>query len=154
MCTNCFGDDQWQKKAQVVAENHSKKSAGYLGGSRSIVQHLEEVHNTHSSSDSNALGGYFEVFKNTHWSESRGWTTKRANEDYEQMIKIRDARLSEVLEGSELDSDAEEEIYSQVLSSERYKKYGFKRDIGPVLRKAPQGRKSRGLGYEKFENEV
>ena len=30
----------------------------------------------------------------------------------EQMIKICDACLSEVSEGSELDSDAEEEIYS------------------------------------------
>ena len=50
----------------------------------------------------------------------------------DQMIKIRDARLSELSEGSELDSDAEEEIYSQVLSSARYEKYDFKRGIGPV----------------------
>ncbi|GMN30056.1 hypothetical protein TIFTF001_049582 [Ficus carica] len=70
----------------------------------------EEWWNIHSSSDSNTSGGYFEVFKKTHWSESRGWTTERANEDYDQMIKIRDARLSEVPEGSKLDSDAEEEF--------------------------------------------
>ena len=71
----------------------------------------------------------------------------------EQMIEIRDVRLSEVQEGSELDSDTDEEIYSQVLSSERYEKYGFKRDISPVLRNAPQARKSRGSGYEKLQNE-
>jgi len=63
----------------------------------------------------------------------------------EQMIKIRDARLSEALDRSELDSDVEEEIYSQVLASKKYEKYGFKRGIGPVQRQAPQGRKSRGL---------
>ncbi|GMN65509.1 hypothetical protein TIFTF001_034576 [Ficus carica] len=80
--------------------------------------------NIHLSSDSNTSGGYFEVFKKTHLSESRGWTTERANEDY-----IRDARSSELPEGSKLDSDAEEEIYSQVLSSARSEKYGFKRGI-------------------------
>ncbi|GMN59612.1 hypothetical protein TIFTF001_028708 [Ficus carica] len=93
---------------------------------------IRRLKNIHSSSDSNTSGGYFEVFKKTHWSESRGWTTERANEDYDQMIKIRDARLSEVPEGSKLDSDAEEEIYSQVLSSARYEKYGFKRGIGKL----------------------
>ncbi|GMN36597.1 hypothetical protein TIFTF001_042472 [Ficus carica] len=89
----------------------------------------EEWQNINSSSDSNTSGGYFEFFKKTHWSDSRGWTTERAKEDYDQIIKIRDARLSELSEGSELDSDVEEEIYSQVLSSARYEKYGFKRGI-------------------------
>ncbi|GMN38929.1 hypothetical protein TIFTF001_008154 [Ficus carica] len=151
---NCFGNEEWQKKSKVSSENHSKNPARYLGGSRSIVQHLDEVHNIHSSSDSNTSGGYFEVFKKTHWSDSRGWTIERAKEDYDQMIKIRDARLSELLEGSELDSDVEEEIYSQVLSSARYEKYGFKHGIGPVPRQASHGSKSRRPRYESLQNEV
>ncbi|GMN74941.1 hypothetical protein TIFTF001_052489 [Ficus carica] len=155
MCINCFGNEEWQKKSKVSSENHSKNPARYLGGSRSIVQHLDEVHNINSSSDSNTSGGYFEVFKKTHWSDSRGWTTERAKEDYvNQMIKIRDARLSELSEGSELDSDVEEEIYSQVLSSARYEKYGFKRGIGPVPRQASHGSKSGRPRYESLQNEV
>ncbi|GMN26139.1 hypothetical protein TIFTF001_043964 [Ficus carica] len=111
-------------------------------------------HNIHSSSDSNTSGGYFEVFKKTHWSDSRGWTIERAKEDYDQMIKIRDACLSELSEGSELDSDVEEEIYSQVLLSARYEKYGFKRGIGPVPRQASHGSKSGRPRYESLQNEV
>ncbi|GMN56058.1 hypothetical protein TIFTF001_025171 [Ficus carica] len=120
MCINCFGNEEWWKKSKVYSENHSKNPAGYLGGSRSIVQHLEEVNNIHSSSDSNTSGGYSEVFKKTHWSESRGWTTERANEDYDQMIKIRDARLSEVPEESKLDSDAEEEFTLKFCQARGY----------------------------------
>ncbi|GMN37021.1 hypothetical protein TIFTF001_042564 [Ficus carica] len=151
---NCFGNEEWQKKSKVSSENHSKNPARYLGGSRSIVQHLDEVHNIHSSSDSNTSGGYFEVFKKTHWSDSRGWTIERAKEDYDQMIKIRDACLSELLEGSELDSDVEEEIYSQVLLSAWYEKYGLKRGIGPVPRQASHGSKSGRPRYESLQNEV
>ena len=72
----------------------------------------------------------------------------------DQMIKIRDARLSEVPEGSKLDSDAEEEIYSQVLSSARYEKYGFKRGIGPIARQASQTHKSGQPRYESLQNEI
>ncbi|GMN38918.1 hypothetical protein TIFTF001_008131 [Ficus carica] len=110
--------------------------------------------NIHLSSDSNTSGGYFEVFKKTHWSESRGWTTERANEDYDQMIKIRDARSSELPEGSKLDSDAEEEIYSQVLSSARSEKYGFKRGIGPIPRQSSETHKSGQPRYEGLHNEI
>ncbi|GMN52947.1 hypothetical protein TIFTF001_022086 [Ficus carica] len=126
---NCFGNEEWQKKSKVSSENHSKNPARYLGGSRSIVQHLDEVHNIHSSSDSNTSGGYFEVFKKTHWSDLRGWTIERAKEDYRK-------------------------IYSQVLSSAWYEKYGFKRGIGPVPRQASHGSKSGRPRYESLQNEV
>ncbi|GMN36451.1 hypothetical protein TIFTF001_042440 [Ficus carica] len=72
----------------------------------------------------------------------------------DQMIKIRDARLSELPEGSKLGSDAEEEIYSQVLSSARYEKYGFKRGIGPIPRQASQTHKSGQPRYESLQNEI
>ena len=72
----------------------------------------------------------------------------------DQMIKICDARSSELPEGSKLDSDAEEEIYSQVLSSARYEKYGFKRGIGPVPWQASQALKSGQPRYESLQNEI
>ena len=72
----------------------------------------------------------------------------------EEMTKIRETRLSERPEGSELDSEEEEEIYSQVLSSKRYEKYGFKRGVGPVPKQPLDGRKSRGLACESLRNEV
>ncbi|GMN70148.1 hypothetical protein TIFTF001_039193 [Ficus carica] len=73
---------------------------------------------------------------------------------YDQMIKIRDSHLSEVPEGSKLDSDAEEEIDSQVLSSVMYEKYGFKRGIGPIPRTASQTHKSGQPRYESLQNEI
>ena len=72
----------------------------------------------------------------------------------DQMNKIRDARLSELPEGSKLDSDEEEEIYSQVLSSARYEKYGFKRGIGPIPSQTSQTHKSKQPRYESLQNEI
>ena len=51
------------------------------------------------------------------------------------MLELRNERLSQLPEGSQLQSDDEEEIYSQVLINERYEKYGFKRGTGPVIKK-------------------
>ena len=51
------------------------------------------------------------------------------------MLELRNERLSQLPEGSQLESDDEEEIYSQVLINERYEKYGFKRGTGPVIKK-------------------
>nr|GMN73644.1 hypothetical protein TIFTF001_053059 [Ficus carica]GMN73653.1 hypothetical protein TIFTF001_053061 [Ficus carica] len=51
------------------------------------------------------------------------------------MMEVRNERLSQLPDGSQLDSDDEEDIYSQVLINEKYEKYGFKRGTGPVIKK-------------------
>ncbi|GMN40598.1 hypothetical protein TIFTF001_009831 [Ficus carica] len=51
------------------------------------------------------------------------------------MMEVRNERLSQLPEGSQLDSDDEEDIYSQVLVNEKNEKYGFKRGTGPMMKK-------------------
>ena len=52
------------------------------------------------------------------------------------MKELRDEKLSQLPDDSQLESDEEEEIYSQVLSNDKYEKYGFKRGVGPVKRRS------------------
>ncbi|GMN36048.1 hypothetical protein TIFTF001_042349, partial [Ficus carica] len=123
------------KKKSVAGASNREKSGAYMGGSKSLIQHLNEYPNTQSSSDSTSSGKYLDVFKLTHWSEKHGWQTDRAEADYQRLMEVRNERLSQLPEGSQLDSDDEEDIYSQVLINERYEKYEFKCGTGPVIKK-------------------
>ena len=50
-------------------------------------------------------------------------------------MEVRNERLSQLPEGSQLDSDDEEDVYSQVLMNERYEKYRFKHGTCLMIKK-------------------
>ena len=60
-----------------------------------------------------------------------------------RILEARDERLSQLPGEVQLELEEEEEIYSQVLSTQKYEKYGFKRGTGPVPR-MPKDSSSRG----------
>ncbi|GMN30435.1 hypothetical protein TIFTF001_002791 [Ficus carica] len=73
------------------------------------------------------------------------------------MMEVCNERLSQLPEGSQLDSDDEEDIYSQVLMNERNEKYGFKCGTGPVIKKrqlSSSGGPTQRLLVENLRTEV
>ena len=74
------------------------------------------------------------------------------------MIELRNERLTQLSEGTQLNSDDEEEIYSQVLVDSKKERYGFKRGTGPVPKKKTADIYSERLiqqeAFENLQNEV
>ena len=52
-----------------------------------------------------------------------------------KMIELRNERLTQLPKVTQLSSDDEEKIYSQVLVDSKKERYGFKHGTGPVSKK-------------------
>ena len=65
-----------------------------------------------------------------------------------KMMEVRTERLTQLPEGTQLSSDDEEEIYSQVLVDSKKERYGFKSGTGPVPKRKTVDIYSERLGQQ------
>ncbi|KAJ8636403.1 hypothetical protein MRB53_010670 [Persea americana] len=113
MCCNRFCSDDFQKVSKKNYENRQQLKVNHCAGSKSFVQYLHET--------CDAPIGRIELWKKTHHSLEKGWSTLECQLLYEKMIRLQSHSTKE--DSTPLTDD---EICKRVLGT----RPGYVRGLG------------------------
>lgn len=115
---NLFSLEKFKKRATINSENREKLPFNHRGGSKPFAFHRQ--HNSMSVA-TGELQGEVELFRATHYNESKGWINDTAKSRYEEMRKLQEQSTQD---GDTPISDLE--ITQRVLG----KRSGYIRGLG------------------------
>ncbi|KAL5711823.1 hypothetical protein ACHQM5_014061 [Ranunculus cassubicifolius] len=97
---NTFEMEEFKKRSEQNSENRAQLPVNHHGGSKPFVRYREE----HRDAEMNQECGRIELYRITHFNESKGWINSIAEKNYEDMLAL---KAQPVAEGSnEMTEDA------------------------------------------------